>query len=29
MTKDGSQGTVGIQDPDFDRDDVQDPSGVS
>jgi hypothetical protein len=29
MTKDGSQGTVGVVDPDFERDDVQDPSGVS
>jgi hypothetical protein len=29
MTGDGSQGTVDVVDPDFERDDVQDPSGVS
>jgi hypothetical protein len=29
MTGDGSQGTSKVIDPDFERDDVQDPSGVS
>ena len=29
MTKDGTQGTVDVVDPDFERDDVVDPSGVS
>ena len=29
MTGDGTQGTVDVVDPDFERDDVQDPSGVS
>tara|TARA_B100000575_G_C22895367_1_gene520834 strand:- start:139 stop:546 length:408 start_codon:yes stop_codon:yes gene_type:complete len=29
MTGDGTQGTSKVVDPDFERDDVQDPSGVS